>query len=294
MTNVIFRRKGLGKSTCEGIKVFMKNPVDIVVNGRDRVKQGTRNLIRWGCTAGYPGLLLSGQVINTAVDISKVSNKGYFRNVLNTHGVCPPTHINPSIFNPERYSQGVVVRPNRHAQGKEIHLCYSEDEIVHTMSKYRFDAYWSQYIPKVKEYRVFLANRGVLCVIEKIPEDPTQLAWNHAQGSEIPNIRWSNWPIGAVKVAERACRLASLDFCAADVIEGEDGQFYVLELNSAPTLSPYRQEKFAKVFDYMLDNPNNYPERFPVDSSLESWEQCIHPAVMKKPETIPNRGYVLS
>lgn len=292
MTAVIFRRKGLGLSSCRGIAEKMSNPVEVITNNKDQQSTEASTLIRWGCTARYGSTSTHTRTVNKARAISISSDKGSFRVKMSDRNIAPMSSRSlPALSTVIRtLADGVIIRPGKHAQGCRL---YHETDL--RSAKRRFsrlrDAYWSEFIPKVKEYRVFLADKGVLCVVEKVPEDPSQLAWNHARGAEIPNVRWSQWPLGAIKVAEEARKLAGLDFCGADVIEDEEGVFYVLELNSAPTLSHYRQEKFAKMFDYVIDSPNRSPVEFSTGQDLESWEQCIHPAVMRKPETIPQRGY---
>ena len=103
------------------------------------------------------------------------------------------------------------------------------------------------------------------------------MAWNVARGGRFDNVDWGDWPLKAVKTSIEAFNLSSLDFGGVDVMVDGDGGCYVLEINSAPSLtSPYRQEKMALAIDYMLEHGK---ERIPLTTERGGYRKFIHPAV---------------
>jgi len=112
---------------------------------------------------------------------------------------------------------------------------------------------------------------------EKIQEDRNMIAWNHEAGSSFTNLRWGEWELKAVKYAIKAFNYFELDFGAVDIMMDNDRNCYVLEINSAPTLtSEYRQDCISKVFDYMI---NKGTERIQLTEELGGWRKFIHPAI---------------
>ena len=85
-------------------------------------------------------------------------------------------------------------------------------------------------------------------------------------------------------MAIEAFNLSSLDFGGVDVMVDADGEVYVLEINSAPSLtSPYRQECFAKAFDYIILNNK---ERIPLIDGRGGYTKFIHPALEPKAKLV--------
>jgi glutathione synthase/RimK-type ligase-like ATP-grasp enzyme len=116
-------------------------------------------------------------------------------------------------------------------------------------------------------------------VANKTPADPTAIAWNVAQGGQFDNVRWSAWPLRVVKMAIESTLLSGLDFGGVDVMVDANNSCYVLEINSAPSLtSPYRQECVAKVFDYMV-REESYAT-IPLPNRLGGYTKFIHPALI--------------
>jgi glutathione synthase/RimK-type ligase-like ATP-grasp enzyme len=117
----------------------------------------------------------------------------------------------------------------------------------------------------------------VICVAQKTPGNPDDIAWNVARGGRFDNVRWDEWPLKAVRVSLEAFALSGLDFGGVDVMVDNEGGCFVLEINAAPSLtSPYRQEMFAKGLDYMIVNGKT---PIPLIQERGGWRKFIHPAV---------------
>jgi len=116
-----------------------------------------------------------------------------------------------------------------------------------------------------------------VCVARKHPGNPNQVAWNVFQGGRFENVRWDEWPLKAVKNSIAAFNLSGLDFGGVDVMVDREGETYILEINAAPSLtSPYRQECFAKAFDYILEHGK---QTIPLQAAKGGYTKFIHPAI---------------
>ena len=277
---VLLRRRKLGNTSCREIATFLGrlgSPVTVVRNDRP-LPNGHDLLIRWGCTSEVP----IRNVLNTTAAIHQVNDKLGFRRTLNEAELCPPTYFNLQEFDADGEVVGdrgmfpCVVRPDRHAQGRRLHVCHNMAELRAAIARYpRY--YISKLINKVAEYRVFVVQGRAVCVAKKTPGNPQDVAWNVARGGRFDNVDWNDWPLKAVKTSIEAFNLSQLDFGGVDVMVDGDGNCYVLEINSAPSLtSPYRQECMAKAFNHIIRNGK---ERIPLVQERGGYRKFIHPAV---------------
>lgn len=170
------------------------------------------------------------------------------------------------------------MRPQYHAQGRHLYVAKNYKELAEYCDKCGPGWYAAPLIDKVAEYRVFVVSGRAVCVAAKAAV-PNQVAWNVAQGGKFTNVRWDDWPLKAVKRSIAAIKLSGLDFGGVDIMVDREGQTYILELNSAPSLtSPYRQGCFAKAFDYIVQNGNDI---IPLQEAPGGYKKFIHPAVLE-------------
>lgn len=271
--NIILRRAKLGRTSCRELNQFIKGKV--VRN--DKYNGGeVDTLIRWGCTSR----VAAKKTINTVEAIHQVNDKVAFRKMM-PEGVCPKTCFSVADFN---LKFPVIVRPSRHAQGRNLHLCNNIREVIEACNIYAGIGYYiSEYVPKVKEYRVFVVGGRVACVAQKTPGNPDAIAWNVAQGGRFDNVKWQEWPIEVVKKAVEAFSHTSLDFGGVDVMLDKDGKAYVLEINSAPSLtSPYRQKCMGLSLKWLVDKGKKRIPTKVLDKN--KYRGYIHPAVSENAE----------
>lgn len=282
----IIRRRKLGMSSCKGIAEFSKKGIGWVRS--DKKLPDDDLYIRWGCTANVP----AKNVLNTAAAIHQVNDKRGFRMVLDDAELCPVTFMSVDDLTIARdhgeynVKFPYILRPEKHAQGRDVLLVNNYEEMFEAQRKLlkKGRYYVSEYIKKVAEYRVAVVQGRAVWVAKKTPADPDAVAWNVAKGGRFDNVRWSDWPLKAVKTAIEAFNLSSLDFGGVDIMVDADGNCYVLEINSAPSLtSPYRQECMAKAFDYILDNGK---ERIPLIEKKGGYTKFIHPALEPKAKLV--------
>lgn len=287
---VFLRRQRLGKATCEGIVEYMQYDASVHCNRLQDVDHFVQCLedssdkvvIRWGCTANIPNRRELGvTIINKAKGIHKVADKLGFRAILNEAQLCPITYFDHVDFleNPNfNFPYPYIVRGSNHSQGRNLDLCRTYYEVVEACAKYPEGYYINQFINKVAEYRVFCFEGRIIAVTEKHPEDKSAIAWNEAQGGAIENVRWGDWPLQVCSVALESFALSGLDFGGVDVIVDKNDKAYVLEINSAPSSSPYRQKCFAKAIDHMLEQGEARHYEF---NPGNNWRDYIHPAMLK-------------
>lgn len=268
---ILLRRRRLGRTSCREIS-NLSSGIKVVRNdlAKDEDFVGHDLVFRWGCTASVP----VRNVVNTARAIHQVNDKLGFRRTLNEAGLCPATWF--TLVDTLRTP--CIVRPSNHSRGRHTYLCNSAEEVLSAVNILPTrDYYISEYIPKVAEYRVCVVQGRVAWVAKKTPSNPADIAWNVAQGGRFDNVRWDDWPLKAVKTAIEGFNLSELDFGGVDIMVDSDGNCYILEINSAPSLtSPYRQECMAKCFDYIVANGK---ERIPLTEERGGYRKFIHPAV---------------
>lgn len=125
-------------------------------------------------------------------------------------------------------------------------------------------AWFSSYVPVKTEYRVWMFRDECLDVYEKVmtrPEDYAYIGRNFRNGFDFK--RCETWPADPLRQADRAIRALSFDFGAVDVLLGQDGLAYVLEVNTAPgVIKSGAQHTLATLANRMVSWLNDgCPER---------------------------------
>lgn len=297
----IIRRRKLGNGSTRGIKQHLSEMgigIDIVRYDSTGVKRlenekfrfmGTepnqetyKGIMRWGYTGniGFP----DNKTINTAQMIHNVNNKADCRQRLEESNIkCPVTYYNKTSAK-EAIMLGrrnIIGRPSRHAQGRNIVISNTPEDIDND----RTSSYWSEFVDKDKEYRVYTFFGRITMVAEKVPteEGRNRIAWNHfCGGSVFENVRWDEWPIESCKMALKASNVIGIDFAGVDVME-KDGIPYILEINSAHSLtSEYRKRTFAKALKWAIgymEEHETKPEHFPYPDRIRTYKSLILEAV---------------
>ena len=255
MTNVLFiRRPRLGYETTRGLADYITENSNHqgFVWTCDRpynILEGIDVLIRWGCTANRP---IRKPTINWAQGIHAVSDKAGFswtvhRNYIDLNYQPYSVYSEYPYFSEDFYNDRFVVRPRTHSQGRNLFVVEGHEvfDLVQGEPALQQGWYARQLIDKALEYRVYVICGRVVCVSQKIPEDPTQVAWNHHQGSSFRNVRWSSWPLDVCQLAVDCHNLSGLHTSGIDVMVSTDGIPYFIEANSAPTMTRNSDGSFS-------------------------------------------------
>ena len=279
MTNILLRRRRLGKGSTGGISRASTTGLSVVRNWTDPFPADTRLVFRWGCTSDLPEVYRSCTVVNSAKSIHWCSDKRQGRLDMQAAGVpVPETWATEDWqrITPDDQEAMFVARPARHAQGRNLRCGTYEG--LHNAGTFA-GGYVSRLVSKVAEYRVMVVCNRVVWVAQKTPGNPDQVAWNVAQGGRFDNVRWDSWPMAVVKAALKAAKVSGCDFCGVDVMVDAEGNPFVLEVNSAPSqTSPYRQVCVAKAFDHIVQNGKDHFDDVQ-DGPRRTYKSYIHPAL---------------
>lgn len=150
------------------------------------------------------------------------------------------TSVPPNTFYP------AFMRKLSHAGGVDIRLALEpEHASLYTRNGWSFA---TKYIPNQKEFRIWVYRRQHLGTYEKILARPNEFLASRRFGANFDNgysfqlVASENVPRAAVEMASAAVQALGLDFGAVDMLHGRDGQFYILEVNTAPGVEgPDRQ-----------------------------------------------------
>lgn len=269
MKAIILRRKGCGEKLEEGMEEI--SGAKVVRN--DHEIPVADLVFRWGTTSDLPG---SPKVINCAKAIHRVFDKRGFR--LMTPDLVPKTWgslYDYALERPQGVTERLLVRPGSHKRSEGMFVCTSLSELVKACNDINGPLYISELIEKQKEYRVFVAQDRVAWVIEKLPKDKSSVSWGCVEQGDFKYVAWTDWPLEVLDSALRATSLGGLHFGAVDVVVGRDGRPYVLEINTAPHLSPYYMKTIGKVFKYMVQENHDIS----LGGYENDWKSMIHPAV---------------
>ena len=282
MKLTFLRRHGLGYESVTGmVNKLVEGRVNASWIMNDRVTPSvefTDILVRWGCTSTFPRDKRNKN-INEPEEMHLVYDKKKSRKFMQYNGVSTPkTYFSvEEALNTDNWrglTFPLIVRPRYHSQGQDTTICTDPASLLPFVRK---DCYISEYIQKEKEFRVHVMFNYVIAVTEKVPENREAICWNEATaGSAFNNVRWCNWPIGLLREASKATRLLGIDFGGIDFMQKGD-IFYYLECNTAPSLSPYRQEVYARGFKYLLnylEREGELPPKRP-DNSIDRYTDII-------------------
>lgn len=109
--------------------------------------------------------------------------------------------------------------------------------------------YFTQLVPKDREFRVWSFRGKHLATYEKVLEYPgrngrhgrNREVWNWRNGYAYRFVDPEGVPKALREVGAMAVDALSLDFGAVDIIYGTDRRYYVLEVNTAPGVEGRRQ-----------------------------------------------------
>lgn len=121
--------------------------------------------------------------------------------------------------------------------------------------------WFSSYVPIANEYRVWIFRGQHLDTYEKTMQRPTDYKYigrNFRNGFDFTLSRLHR---DAADEAGKAVRALKLDFGAVDLLRGEDGRIYILEVNTAPgVIKSGAQATLGKLADCITNwCDNGYP-----------------------------------
>lgn len=237
-------------------RLYEKNVVNRVERVINPTFEKSRIIIRWG-TQEVLRDCANAVIYNTGKALSLVSNKFESRKAMHAAGVNVPLNVNLETAE-QLISYPVIARPFKHSKGKNFITLANRAAFT---AHYRVNSggwYYSNFVDKVKEYRVHTASGKVLNLLEKPNPGGNQIAWNRALNNDpFVSVKWEDYSIPVVMEALKACKALGADFLGVDVIVDRQGKAWVLEGNSSPTLnsSEYSCTRYSKYFQWLMRSP---------------------------------------
>lgn len=209
-------------------------------------------IIRWGTRENINAD--NSMIYNKSGAIASATNKLLSRQIFAEKGVNAPR----LITSVDDYRDGIVIaRPVVHSKGLNFVVLNTKEELA---NHWRNGWYYSEFVDKVREFRVHCGHGKVLALMEKHNPSNGNHAWNRAQNDTEPftRIKQSESDEQGLRnvLVEglKAVDALGLDMGGVDVMLDKNGIAYVLEVNTAPTLnsSPKVAEMWGKYWGWIL------------------------------------------
>lgn len=210
-------------------------------------------MVRWG-NRRNPSVDESYElVLNSAEAIEKASDKFNSLFAMEFVGINVPMPFEDYEEALENYGYPLLGRRFRHTRGMDINLILQKRDVRRIHSDY-----FIPYIPTNREYRIHIVRDKVIRIQGKyldFPEKAISYIRNYEFGYRFrtPNV---NLKPDRLEAAKKAVSCLGLDFGAVDLIISDDGQYYVLEVNTAPSCSRKTGEAYVKEFANLLGVDN--------------------------------------
>jgi len=149
----------------------------------------------------------------------------------------------------------------KHTGGKDIKLYLQPTDINYQGAS----DFYVRFVPSVREWRTWIWRGEALANYEKVLAHKELLdlgvGRNERNGFGFEYRDSESYPRAIPKVAVDAVAACKLDFGAVDMLEGTDGKFYVLEVNTAPGANGSKAVGLVKL-----------------DKRIAAWEKAGYPA----------------
>jgi hypothetical protein len=209
----------------------------------------TLPIIRWGSRA-FPAIDgAERRVLNRVAAIERASHKLNSLEILRDRDIPVPDFDTDPEALVRRTGYPILGRRMQHARATDLVLCLQRRDF-----RRRPRDYYIAYIPTNREYRLHVVGGDVIRVQGKYSDvQGDYLPWvrNFASGYRFraPSRRLHNARLNSAVAAVDAL---GLDFGAVDLIVGDDGAHYVLEVNTSPACSPRTGAAYVNAFARML------------------------------------------
>lgn len=221
-----------------------------IASGTDLPKDRIKNLIRWGSTRKV--IYKPNKVFNKRAALNLTIDKYNSLIFLKKKGVSVPAIVpltNTTIFG---FSYPALARNINHSKGTDIILCLQTTDAEKALQKGK--EFLIEYIPTLTEYRIHVFNNNIIKISEKILTDELKtIPWirNLENGYTFRKVKNPCSEL-TEQIAKQAVKALNLDFGAVDVIVGDNGFPFVLEINSGPGLVPSGIKKYGRAFAELL------------------------------------------
>ena len=217
-----------------------------------KVLENHEIIFRYGCRS----VKLEGMnkvVYNTSKAIKSTINKYNSRLLFKSNNIPTPNTYNCIEIHKEDVINNLkfplIRRPLKHSKSKDFEVINNINELNYFQKEdiETNNFYYSEFVDKVKEIRLHIAHGKVITIIEKRPPKLKQYSWGMVDNFD--NLKWRYWRSDIIESSVKAMKLLGLTFGAIDVIIDKQGNYYLLEVNTAPDFS-YSNYLTSKVINY--------------------------------------------
>lgn len=205
---------------------------------------------------GIPGQPINfgyqrGGTINSPKAVRLASNKRKALQAMAEAGVPTPEVFSPDQARVMAWEIRLVGRPDKHYGGSEFYLCNGTNEVRDAIEQ--GCTHFLEYIEGGREFRCHVAFGKSIKIAEKIGGDSVIRNFKH--GSTFMYPQDFNHKKTLRNLSKKAVMCLGLDFGAVDII-WKDDKWYVLEVNSAPSLTSNSDilQRYVKAFKELSED----------------------------------------
>ena len=205
------------------------------------------NVIRYGSTTPVHANV---REVNKLKSVVSASDKLLSLRMLSSAGISCPEHFEDPTSRKIQFP--LLGRLSSGMRGEDIVVFFQNRDMVECCKNRHFDLF-TKYIPKKEEYRVHVIGGKIAkAAYKEFRGDPNKqhgfrsLVWNKKNGFFFKKVLVRDCPETAKSLAASTVSCLGLDFGAVDIILGDDGGWYVLEVNTAPGLSRVALSVYGK------------------------------------------------
>lgn len=203
-------------------------------------------LIRWGVSRKVRFKPKSGVLNSRRALRNNINKYRAFKMLADADLSLPEFSKDSNTLNYPMLGRGKI-----HQEGNDIHLLLQPKDLDFINS-----CFYTEYIKKQKEFRVHIIGGKPVIISEKVfkggPDDYNALCWNREHKFKLRDRRVLD--IEVLGECVKAVNVLGLDFGAVDLLIGEDGNHYILEVNSCPRLDKKHRKLYAKELKELINN----------------------------------------
>lgn len=255
--------------------------------GKSPPSTNNKVVIVWGAKLPDRQAITGFMWLNRVDKVARNRNKFNALKIMAEHGVSVP-HVIKASNREEVYERlatngltPLIGRKFTHQGGTNFYLCMQRRDVDKALEE--GCGYFVDYIARSRELRYHVLNGKVIRVSEKVRKTPEEMEdgeeynphiWSHHNGWRFRHLRLDNSIVTeeAKRESINAVESLEMDFGAVDVIYGDDGKVYILEVNSAPGLEGHTLEIYIdEIKKHIMDR---YPLEFatqPESYRFRSW-----------------------
>lgn len=202
----------------------------------------SKQVLNWGCSS-LPVEVMKCDVLNQPSAVATCANKLFAFQKLDGGAPIPRWTTDPEVA--KSWGCSVVERHSlsgHSGEGIKIKTKYEELEEA---------PLYVEYIGKEQEYRIHIFGDEVIDVQRKarkldVPDEEVNWQIRNLAGGFVYVRKGFDVHEHILEAAKKAVDCLYLDFGAVDIIQGVDGNPYVLEVNTAPGLTGTTLEKYIE------------------------------------------------